>query len=152
MSGVTEDGSTPRGPDRRRRPTPAFSRYWLRGRRRGGRRSGEIEDIYVDRPSRREWLLFGAIFGLATLDGAWTLLHLARGVDEANPVMAWFLSAGGPLGFAAAKFGVTLVASAFLLLHARFRAARRLMPWVVAIYAGLVVVHAATEWSLQDRA
>ena len=67
MTVVTEDGSTPRGPDRRKSPTPAFSKYWLRGRRRGGRRSGEIEDIYVHRPSRREWLLFLAIFGLATL-------------------------------------------------------------------------------------
>lgn len=152
MTNVTEDGSTPRGPDRRKKPTPAFSSYWLRGRRRGGRRAGEVEDIYVDRPSRREWLLFGAIFGLATLDGVWTLLHLERGVEEANPVMAWFLWLGGPLGFAAAKFGVTLVASAFLLLHVRFRAARRLMPWIAAIYAALMVIHAATEWSLQSSA
>lgn len=149
MTDVEGNGARPRGPDRRRRPTPAFSRYWLRGRRRGGRREGETEDIYVDRPSTREWLLFAAILGLASVDGVWTLLHIERGVEEANPLMAWFLEAGGNTGFAAAKFGVTVTASAFLLLHARFRAARRLMPWVAGIYAALVVVHAATEWSLR---
>ncbi len=149
---MPDDTSTPRGSDRRKTPTPVLSRYWLRGRRRGGRREGEAEDIYVDRPSRKEWLLFGAILGLASLDGIWTLLHLERGVEEANPLMAWFLEVGGSPAFAAAKFGVTIVAAAFLLLHARFRAARRLMPWVVVIYAALVLVHAATEWSLRAAA
>jgi hypothetical protein len=149
---VPDETSTPRGSDRRKKPTPVLSRYWLRGRRRGGRREGEAEDIYVDRPSRKEWLLFGAILGLASLDGIWTLLHLERGVEEANPLMAWFLEVGGSPAFAAAKFGVTIVAAAFLLLHARFRAARRLMPWVVVIYAALVLVHAATEWSLRAAA
>ncbi len=149
---MPDETSTPRGSDRRKKPTPVLSRYWLRGRRRGGRREGEAEDIYVDRPSRKEWLLFGAILGLASLDGIWTLLHLERGVEEANPLMAWFLEVGGSPAFAAAKFGLTIVAAAFLLLHARFRAARRLMPWVVVIYAALVLVHAATEWSLRAAA
>jgi hypothetical protein len=146
---VPHETPTPRGPDRRKKPTPVLSRHWLRGRRRGGRREGETEDIYVDRPSRREWLLFAAILGLAGLDGVWTLLHLERGVEEANPLMAWFLEVGGNPAFAAAKFGVTVVAAGFLLLHARFRTARRLMPWVVAVYTALVIVHAATEWSLR---
>ncbi|MEM6289474.1 MAG: hypothetical protein AAF845_20210, partial [Bacteroidota bacterium] len=45
------------GQDRRRRPTPMFSRYWLRGRRRsGGRRPGEDENVYVDRYYRTETL------------------------------------------------------------------------------------------------
>jgi hypothetical protein len=146
---VSEELPRSRGPDRRRHPTPILSRYWLRGRRRAGRRTGETEDIYVDRPSGREWLLFAAILGLAGLDGGWTLLHLDRGVEEANPLMAWFLEIGGTAGFAIAKFGVTITAASFLLLHARFRAARRLMPWVAGIYAALVLVHAATEWTLR---
>ena len=39
-----------RGPDRRRRPTPMFSRFLLLGRRASGRRDGERRFSYVDRP------------------------------------------------------------------------------------------------------
>ena len=38
-----------RGGDRRSRPTPWISRYWLRGRRRGDRRKAHRGREYVDR-------------------------------------------------------------------------------------------------------
>ena len=46
------------------------------------------EDIYVDRPARREWVLFAAILGLAGLDGVWTLLHLERSGSDLPAVRA----------------------------------------------------------------
>lgn len=129
-----------------------WSRYWLRGRRRAGRRDGERLDVYVDRPSRGEWALVGALLVLAGIDGAWTLAHLGRGVEEANPLMAWTWEAGGAPGFAAAKAGATLFATVLLLRHARFRLTRRLLPLAVFVYAALLLVHAATEAAVRGAA
>jgi hypothetical protein len=134
----------PRGPDRRRQPTPALSRYWLRGQRRGGRRAGEVANIHVDRCPAREggWLL--ALMALALVDWAWTLVHLQRGVAEANPLLAHVLEHGGPVAFSVAKLGVTAAAAFVLLVHARHRLAQRLLPLAVALYALVMVVHLAT--------
>jgi hypothetical protein len=126
-----------------------LSRYWLRGRRRAGRRDGETLDIYVDRPSVREWSLVLAMLALAAIDAVWTLAHLRRGVEEANPLMAWAWTAGGALGFAVTKAAATLAALAFLLLHARFRLTRWLLPAAVAIYALLMGVHLLTELAVR---
>ena len=78
------------------------SRYWLHGRRRGGRRDGERQGIYVDRYTRLESVLIGWIAGAAVADLALTLLHLSQGGEEANPLMAWFLHVGGIPAFCAA--------------------------------------------------
>ena len=145
MTTATQISERRDGPDRRRRPTPMLSRYWLRGRRRGGRRDGERIDIYVDRYTRGE---LGCVIGLLLLtatDWLWTWAHLVRGVEEANPLMAWAWRAGGATGFAALKLGVTLPGVALLLLHARFRWTRRLLPIALAIYSALLLVHAVTE-------
>lgn len=124
------------------------SRYWLRGRRRGGRRDGEDRDVYVDRYSRIEWAGILALLALTLTDWLWTWAHLGRGVQEANPVMSWAWESGGASGFAALKVGTTLVGVAVLLLHARFRWTRRLLPLVLAVYAVLLGVHAATEMAI----
>ncbi|MFO1054445.1 MAG: DUF5658 family protein [Planctomycetota bacterium] len=136
------------GPDRRRRPTPMLSRYWLRGRRRGGRRDGERDDIYVDRYTRVEWLCVVGLLLLTAIDWAWTWAHLTRGVQEANPVMAWAWREGGALGFSTLKLGVTVPGVLVLLLHSRFRYTKWLLPAVLAIYAALMIVHALTESSI----
>jgi len=149
MPGVSSLPEQRNGPDRRRRPTPMLSRYWLRGRRRAGRRDGEVRNVYVDRCSRGEAALVVALLVLALVDGAWTLAHLGRGVSEANPLMAWAWSTGGSAGFAALKVGVTVSAVLFLLLHARFRLTRALLPVAIAGYAALMGVHFATELAVR---
>lgn len=131
--------------DRRRRPTPALSRYWLRGRRRGGRRAGEVADCYVDRYRPTEWLLVLGLLGLALVDWAWTLAHLSRGVEEANPLMAMALDLAGVVGFSAVKLVATLVPMAILALHVRFRVARALLPVALAAYVGVLALHVATQ-------
>jgi hypothetical protein len=122
-----------------------LSRYSFVGRRRGGRRAGECADIYVDRFRAAEWSLVGGVVGLATIDWAWTLLHLSRGVDEANPALAAVLAVGGVAAFTAVKLGVTLLAGVFLLLHSRFRWARALLPVALVIYLALLMVHLGVE-------
>src|SRR5262249_8539328 len=138
--------------ERRRRPTPALSRFWLRGRRRGGRRSGEQVDIYVDRYAATEWACLLGLLALTIVDCVWTWAHLARGVDEANPVLAWAWWRFGLVGFTALKLGVTLGGVFVLLLHARFRWTRRLLPLALVVYALVLGVHALTEFALAANA
>lgn len=127
--------------DRRSRHTPIFSRYWLRGRRRGGRRDGETAGIYVDRYTRAEtmlsiWLVVGAL-----LDLVLTIVHLRAGGAEANPIMDWFLQQGGEPAFVAAKVFAALPATLFLLLHVRFRGAFVGLVGLGVMYMALVAYH-----------
>ena len=126
--------------DRRRSPTPMWSRYWLRGRRRGS--PGRLQDrvgVYVDCYPVADWLLVISVLTLQLTDCAFTLYWLSRGAIEANPLMAGVLREAGPGGFVAAKFAIALSTSAFLLLHIRFRWVRAAL-WIAAILYGLVAV------------
>ncbi len=129
------------GVDRRSRPTPMMSRYWLRGRRQGGRRSGETRNMYVDGYTREEGLLVILLVAAASADLGLTILHLAAGGAEANPVMDWFLAAGGIPAFAAAKILLTVGAALFLLIHARFRGTRPALWGLGAMYVAIMVYH-----------
>lgn len=125
-----------------------LSRYVFVGRRRGGRRAGEVYDIHVDRCTQGEALSVGTLLLLAVVDWWWTLAHLARGVEEANPLLRGALAAGGAPAFTAAKIGITLVVGAFLFRHVRFRLTRVLLPAAIAVYAAVLVVHGLTEAAL----
>ncbi len=128
-------------PDRRRRATPMFSRYWLRGRRRGGRRSSEIERIYVDVYAPSEFAMAFGLLGLSVIDLLLTQQHVHAGGAEANPVMAWVLREGGAQGFTIAKIVLTLIATAVLLLHIRFRLARRMLRVLLVVNLCVMVWH-----------
>lgn len=128
-------------PDRRRRPTPMFSRYWLAGRRHGGRRRGEIERIYVDAYTRSEIMVVLGLLGLSAIDLLLTQNHVSAGGTEANPLMAWVLREGGVPGFTIAKVALTLIATAVLLLHVRFRLARRALQVLLVVYLCVMVWH-----------
>ncbi len=127
--------------DRRARPTPVISRFWLTGRRRGGRRDGESENIYVDRYTPFEVSLAIGILILSILDMVFTVMHLNAGGTEANPVMAWMLSAGGQPLFMAVKIVSTLVGLFVLLIHVRFRRVRPLLTFTFLVYVGIFVFH-----------
>lgn len=127
--------------DRRSRPTPILSRYWWTGRRRAGRRDGELQNVYVDRYSRIETLLFLWLLGASILDLVLTLVHIRAGGGEANPLMDRCLDAGGVPLFVSAKLGLTAVASFFLLLHARFPIARVSLFALGSIYACVLGYH-----------
>jgi len=134
------------GLDRRARATGLFSRHWLIGRRKDGRRAGEQDNIYVDRYGGWDWALVGGILVLSLLDMVFTLIHLNAGGTEANPVMAWTLAWGGHSGFRAVKVTTTIVGLLVLLLHVRFRRVRWLLALAFLIYAGVFIFHIYLSW------
>lgn len=133
--------------DRRKRPTPMLSRYWLRGRRRqAGRRDGDNRHVYVDRYTRAEVAVVLWLVAASLADLGLTLLHIRGGGAEANPIMDWFLSLGGAPAFACAKVVMTAIPVLFLLLHARFRGTWPALLGLSVMYAALLVYHAVAAW------
>jgi hypothetical protein len=136
-----EDSGDRRNVDRRQAPTPIFSRYWLKGRRRGARRDGEGNNIYVDKYSITEVLLVFGILVLSVLDMYFTLVHLDAGGTEANPVMAAFLEWGGYPLFKLVKLATTFLGLGILLVHVRFKKVRTLLGFAFLIYFGVFIFH-----------
>jgi len=73
--------------DRRVRPTTLWSALRWQGRRQVCRRVGEGHYAYLDRLARRTVVLALFVFGASLLDALLTLLHLAHGGGEANPLL-----------------------------------------------------------------
>lgn len=134
------------GRDRRRDGTRFFSKYWLTGRRKGGRRGAEASNIYVDRYSTVEWVLVVGILVLSVLDMVFTIMHLDAGGTEANPVMAWALAWGGQRAFQMVKLASTFIGLFVLLVHVRFRRVKSLLAFAFAIYASVFVFHLYLIW------
>ncbi len=132
--------------DRRREGTRFFSKYWLVGRRKGGRRGDEAKNIYVDRYSTAEWVLVIGVLVLSVLDMMFTILHLDAGGTEANPVMAWALEWGGQRAFEIVKLASTFLGLFVLLVHVRFRRVKTLLAFAFAIYASVFVFHLYLIW------
>lgn len=139
-AGVAADAAT-RGPDRRRRRTPRFSRYMVAGgRRRHIRRTEEREGAFVD--AYDPVLLFGLLW-IAFMnagDSFFTLVHLQNGGTEVNPVAAMLLGTGR-MGFVLLKSGVIAAALCVLCVHKNFHIARIGMWTAAAAYTLLFAYH-----------
>ena len=94
------------------------------------------------RSSLRPVLLLGA---LCVADWAWTLLHLARGIPEANPLLAVVFEAGGAIGFSIAKLGSAGLALPVLAWQRDHPFVRRLVPVAILAYGLVLGVHALVE-------
>jgi hypothetical protein len=131
-----------RGPDRRKRPTPRFSRFtFLGGRRRtGGRRPGESEGAFVDQYSGRLVFAMGLIAVLNSLDSYFTLLHLQSGGIELNPVAESMLRTGR-LSFVLLKALLIIVPLVVLTMHKNFKLARVGIWSAAGAYGVLVLYH-----------
>ncbi len=106
--------------DRRRKPTPAFSRYTLLGgQRRARRRDEDPAHFYVDRLGSELWLVLLSIFLFQVLDAFLTLGHLRRGGIELNPLMSQLIHRNEDL-FLTVKLGVSAVGLGFLGIHKNF--------------------------------
>jgi hypothetical protein len=117
-----------------------LTRFLFTGRRRGGRREGESERTYVDRPGAAVMVAFFALTLLSIADAAFTLHELARGATEANPIMRAALELGnGP--FVIIKTFVTVLGAAFLALHKNWPLGRRCLAFAVTGYAALAAYH-----------
>lgn len=126
--------------DRRRFPTPIFSRYTISGGKRKTIRrfDDKRSHLFVDLYSTRLLVVILAVFLLSCLDAFLTLSLIYDGkAIEANPIMAYFLSYG-VLPFTAAKFLITAAALIILCLSKNMRITRIGLPMAVKIYILIV--------------
>ena len=134
------------GGDRRRRPTPALSRYvFLGGRRRGPRRTDDPQSVYVDRLGWGLASVLVVIFVFHVLDALFTLAHIARGGAELNPLMDFFLRQSS-VTFLVAKLGIAGLGLLFLGFHGRFPLVRAGVAALFVIYACVVCYHVILIW------
>lgn len=113
-----------RGPDRRQRPTPRFSRYtFFGGRRRKPRRQSEREGAFVDHYSSRLVALIAWIALMNSCDSFFTLLHIQAGGVEMNPVAGMLLGYGRE-GFVVLKGALITLPLVILCQHKNFALAR----------------------------
>jgi hypothetical protein len=137
----TPAGFAYRGPDRRRAPTPRFSRYTLwGGRRRGTRRGQEREGTFVDVYGRRLFLLVGWIALMNVGDSFFTLVHLQAGGVELNPVAKLLLTTGR-WNFVFVKSILIALALIVLAVHKNFHLARIGLWTAAGTYTCLVAYH-----------
>src|SRR5262245_24704813 len=110
--------------DRRKRPTPFFSRYALYGgRRHESRRADEAEASYVDLYQPRLVLFLLAFFVLTVIDSVSTVAFIQIGGKELNPIARWMLERG-PRFFVLTKGALTALLIMFAMMHKNFRHSR----------------------------
>jgi len=134
-------GHVYRGPDRRSRPTPRFSRYAMwGGRRRGPRRAEELEGSFVDVYGRRLFFLVLWVALMNVGDSFFTLVHLQAGGVELNPVARMLLTTGR-WNFVFVKSILIALALIVLAVHKNFHLARVGLWTAAGTYTCLVAYH-----------
>ena len=135
-------------PDRRRRSTPALSRWTLfDGRRRGGRRADERKNVYVDRYHPWEGALVLLIVVMCAVDLLLTLDVVRAGGEEWNPIMRLALDVG-VWPFVIVKLLLTGAGMLFLLVRVRFRGMRAVLVVITLLYALLMGWHVVVRTDL----
>lgn len=132
-----------RGGDRRKRPTPMWSRYvFFGGRRRNIRRDEEREGAFVDVHGPGVFVVILAIVALNLLDAWFTLLFLSHGGKELNPIVQYVLEfESHPWPFVVLKTLGIGAACMFLAMTRNFTAARYGL-WAVFLgYSALLSWH-----------
>jgi len=122
--------------DRRKHPTPIFSKHTFSGgRRKTVRRTKDKKrHFFVDLYSTRLLIAVVTLMVLSCLDAYLTLVLIGKGkVVEANPVMAYFLDLG-ILPFTAIKFTITALSLIILCLFKNIRTTRISLPFAIKIY------------------
>lgn len=133
--------------DRRRRTTPAISRYSLFGGRRSSvRRGTDAQSVYVDRIPAGILTLILVVFGLHVLDAFFTLFHISRGGSELNPLMDYFLQVG-PTTFLITKLSLAATGLLFLGIHFRWPFVRHGLAALLVLYAGVLCYHLVLIWT-----
>ncbi|MFO0980357.1 MAG: DUF5658 family protein [Planctomycetota bacterium] len=138
---TASDGENRLLADRRRRPTPAISRYTLfGGRRREFRRTTDRRG-YVDRYPRLLMVLFLGIMALSIADAFCTLRIIHElGGSEANPMMVWALS-HGLMPFLLIKITLTAAGIVILCLHQHFPVVRTAIGGALVLYVLVSLYH-----------
>jgi len=127
--------------DRRRKPTPIFSRHTFFGRRKSNRRSSDGQaNYYVDLYSARLLFILLLIIACSLLDAFYTYRYISMGGQELNPVMDYLLSRG-ILSFFSYKFVMTGIGIFVLCLHKNFLFARKMITVILVSYILLMFYH-----------
>ena len=125
--------------DRRKKPTPLFSRYTLWGRRKGFRRKQDQErGGYVDRYGARLLFFIILIVGLNVLDCCFTIMILDCGGVEANPIVSSAIEVYGN-EFWVWKFITVSGILILLCLHSRFRYVTRAIWSITLLFLGVIL-------------
>lgn len=126
--------------DRRKNPTPIFSRFSLCGGQRKiiRREYDKGEHLFVDLYSTRLFIAVLVLLLLSGIDAYMTLTLISRGnVYEANPLMAYFLDYG-IFHFTAAKLIITIASICILCLFKNVRLTRIGLPVAIKFYILIV--------------
>ena len=125
--------------DRRRQPTPLFSRYTLWGRRKVLRRKEDQEKGgYVDRYSPSLLFFLILIVGLNVLDSSFTLIILECGGWEVNPLARSAIEVYGEQ-FWVWKFLLVSVNLVLLCLHSKFRYVNKIILGITLLLLGVIL-------------
>lgn len=142
VESASSQGAERRGPsDRRRKPTPMFSRYSIwGGRRHHVRRASDTQGVYVDRLATPIAAVVLLTFFFHCLDALFTVAHLAQGGRELNPFMDYFLQRNVGT-FVIVKLGIAGLGLSFLAIHKNFPGVRLGISGLFLLYAGVVGYH-----------
>lgn len=128
-------------PDRRSAPTPAWSPFTFRGRRRASRREDEMDgERHYDRFLFQDWLAPLAILLLTALDVLANTALNARGGRDPWPLTAW-ASSRSTLLLGIVQLAPAVALSFGLLLYARHRLARTIAMITLFSLAALALWH-----------
>ena len=143
---VVESEPTPSDVDRRRHrdrrlaPTRGWDSLLGFRQRHRGRRTGERDNIYVDRYSRQDVALMLGIFVLNILDAFFTLRWLEMGGGEGNPLMDMLIRTNVQI-FLLQKCVVVGLWLVVLVIHKNFRIARVGLWAALILYTGILFYH-----------
>lgn len=102
--------------DRRERPLSLFKRLYFNGMRSSIRRAEDRQRIVaLDRYRPSLFIGIMMVLCLSLLDALLTLILVAQGARELNPVMQYYLS-HGPQVFLLVKYGITVFSVLIIVL------------------------------------
>ncbi len=128
-------------PDRRRRPTPIFSRYTFFGKRRRNQRLTDLQsNYYVDLYSAWSLAILLLIVVLSLLDAFFTFHYISLGGKELNPIMDVLLDYGAR-AFFPFKFLLTGMGIFILCIHKNFSFVRVMTSFILVVYILLTFYH-----------
>jgi hypothetical protein len=123
--------------ERRKQPTPALSRFTVRGRRTTFRRKEDrAKGGYVDRYHSGLLFILTMVVGLNILDAWFTMMILENGGSEINPVVRSVIDLYGNR-FWVWKYAIVSFPLVLLCLHSKFRL---VIPIILGISAINIIV------------
>lgn len=132
------------GQDRRAQAIPLSKSIFYRGQRRSVRRIEDRKRIVIFDRYRPSLILFAfVILGLSLLDALLTLTLIAKGAQELNPVMKYYLT-HGPQIFLLVKYGLTalsvlIVIVSHEIITTRYRLCIGILPAFAILFSAVVV-------------